>query len=135
MAETLMKNKTVTHNLKVSSYKILIKYKGKNNNFIIETPDTLNQVIKLNIKQIMHLAIQCNKKIQHPLLYYYQNALSEPNHKKISDKPKLRNSLQNKFPVVFKNTEVIKTKKKKTTFFQTREGNETKFKHMIFSWT
>lgn len=49
VAETLMKNKAVIPNLKVSSYKILIKYKGKNSNFIIETPDTLNQVIKVNI--------------------------------------------------------------------------------------
>lgn len=110
------------HSIKVPPHYILINYKRKNNIFIVGKPGR-NHLNRGNQSEHSQYSQDEMKRTQHHLCDIpMQGVESESNYEETSDKFKLRDSLQNNWPIVFKSIKAMKVKEKLWKLFQT-EGD------------
>ena len=137
MGEYLLRNKIFIY-----SHKILINYKRRNSNFIVEKPGGyhLHQVIKVNItsnKTIWHHGPRYNalRRNQHPFCgIAVPNAQPESNHEEIAEKVKLKDSPQNNWPVFFKNVSHERQRKAERNYSRFKETRDMTTKWNTWFW-
>ena len=113
MDKSLKRNRTIC---RMSEYlpPILVNYKGINSNF------TTQQSGRDHFIQVINVTITCNKlgghhtfrRKHHLCSIFWYNVQSQSNQEEISDKPKLRSILQNKWLGLFKSVKIMKDKER-----------------------